>query len=205
MNRCGKRKGRSLVDSSCPCGGVVRVHFLHSTERRGGSLVELARTRKSMAALKRTHLPPHFWLAISGRTKLNRDSGATFKIPCVAVTKGTGVEAGKWLARHLRCVIRSGRTQGYLFSTREGSRSYLSDFEDDFFWPLEELQERGNPLLPMDLDIREEYGIWRSLRRGVTAHAINRGSGQQTHSSHQPMENRPQQPRKRGTNHRCLR
>jgi hypothetical protein len=28
--------------------------------------------------------------------------------------------------------------------------------------------------LDADCDLREEYGIWRSLRRGVTAHAINR-------------------------------
>jgi hypothetical protein len=88
--------------------------------------------------------------------------------------QGTGLEPGKWLARHLKMVAKKGRTEGYLFSKRGGKRSYLSDFQEDFFWPLEELQSRGNKHLEMDCDLWEEYGIWRSLRRGVTAHAINR-------------------------------
>ena len=117
-------KGGPLSSRAALVGAWYACSFCMALRGEEVPLVELAGTRKSMAALKSTHLPPHFWQSISGRTKLNRDSGATFKIPCVAVTEGTGVEAGKWLARHLRCVIRSGRTQGYLFSMREGSRSY---------------------------------------------------------------------------------
>jgi hypothetical protein len=127
-----------------------------------------------MGSLHSPHLPPYFTLAISGQTKLNRNSGATFKIPCVATTQGTGLEPGKWLARHLSVVAKEGRTDGYLFSKRGGKRSYLSDFQEDFFWPLEELQSGGNKHLEVDCDIWEEYGIWRYLRRGVTAHTINR-------------------------------
>ena len=38
---------------------------------------------------------------------------------------------------------------------------------------LEAVQERHPDLIPPDLDVRKEYGILRSLRRGVSSHAIN--------------------------------
>jgi hypothetical protein len=49
--------------------------------------------------------------------------------------------------------------EGYLFSKQDGKRSHLSDFKEDFFWPLEELQEKGSVHLPSDWNLQEEFGI----------------------------------------------
>jgi hypothetical protein len=117
-------------------------------------LIELVGTQNSMEQLKSTHLPTHFTLTISGRTKLNRASGATFKIPCTTTTEGMGLEPGKWLACHLALTIRAGRTEGYLFSQWDGKRSYLSDFEENFFWSLEELQAEVCVHLPPEWNLR---------------------------------------------------
>ena len=134
---------------------------------------EVAAFRNSLAHLTPgRHKIPYFNFGFNGRTKTNRDAGATFKIPCAGSTK-TGLKPGVWALRYGRCLERKGVTGGYLFSTRQGGKSYLSDFEEEFYEILEMVQEKHPELIAPDVDVREEYGIWRSLRRGVTAHAIN--------------------------------
>ena len=53
----------------------------------------------------------------------------------------------------------------------------MGDIEENFFSTLEEYagsqENTVTKLIPETLNIREECGLWRSLRRGVTAHAIN--------------------------------
>lgn len=138
-------------------------------------LVELAGTKNSLEKLDdRTKPTPYFALTVTGRTKMDRRAGAKFKIPCAGTTEGTGLKPGRWMRRYCESLKRAGRQTGYLFSTRaDGSKIRLGDMEDDFFEPLEEIQEARPDLIPPNVAVREEYGIWRSLRRGVTAHALN--------------------------------
>ena len=74
---------------------------------------------------------------------------------------------------------KAGRTGGCLFGKEDGSKARLGDFEENFFSTLEEYagsQENAtSKLISENIDIREEFGLWRLLRRGVTAHAINQG------------------------------
>ena len=51
----------------------------------------------------------------------------------------------------------------------------MSDFEEDFFEPLEHIQASDTKLIDKKMEVREEFGLWRSLRKGVTAHALNMG------------------------------
>jgi hypothetical protein len=71
-------------------------------------------------------------------------------------------------------VAKEGQTEGHLFSKRGGRRSHPLDFQEDFFWPLEELQATRNKYVEMDCDLQEEYGIGRSLHQGVTTCTTNR-------------------------------
>ena len=48
----------------------------------------------------------------------------------------------------------------------------LIEFQDDFYHYLE-LVQFNTALIHEDVIVREEFGILRSLRRGVTAHARN--------------------------------
>ena len=65
-----------------------------------------------------------------------------------------------------------GLKRGRLFS-RKLSIPQLSEFEPDFFSLLERVQDLG--LIKSEIDVRDAYGIKRSLRRGVTTHALNMG------------------------------
>ena len=139
-------------------------------------LIEFAGTRNCLSYLAQGSRPvPHFRVCINGRTKMNRDSGYAFRLPICDKSDLSGLENGLWISRFVNCLEELGQTEGYLFSKNLGKASRMSDFEDEFFYPLEALQEENCPNIEPDCDIREDYGIWRSLRRGVSAHAINVG------------------------------
>ena len=50
--------------------------------------------------------------------------------------------------------------------------SQLYEFEDDFYRLLEKVQEETEPI-KKDLNVREDFGILQSLRKGVIAHVKN--------------------------------
>jgi hypothetical protein len=75
---------------------------------------------------------------------------------------------------HLVKVLREGGIRGGRLFTRKLLPSRLLEFENDFLTILEKIQERSE-LIEADIDVRDDYGIGRSLQRGVTAHARNMG------------------------------
>ena len=68
-------------------------------------------------------------------------------------------------------IRQKGRHTGRLFQ-RKLPVPRLVEFEDDWYNVLEKVQ-KDTDLIDKDLDLRDKAGILRSLRRGVTAHAIN--------------------------------
>ena len=137
-------------------------------------IVELAGTARSMRHLEpSTRRQAYWYFHLSGKTKNNREQGNSLKVPAVDVTKGSQLEAGKWVKRCIEDLRACGFSQGCMFSTRNGAKSRLADFTDEFMEVLEAVQDRHPDLIPPDLDVRKEYGILRSLRRGVSSHAMN--------------------------------
>ena len=135
--------------------------------------IEFAGWADSLQSLEDGKHPiPHFLLPINGPTKWNRDPNAKFWIPCAGTTQGSNLEVGKWATRYYDSLKKIGRNGGYLFSVHDGKRSKLSEF-DEFFYPVLERVQQKTDLIKDNIKVREDFGIWRSLRRGVTAHAIN--------------------------------
>ena len=132
-------------------------------------LIEFEGTHGSLDCLTNPSegLDPHFESVIAGPTKGNRLSGAKFAIPCVAVTKGSGLQPGVWAMRYCRMLKQAGQKGGYLFPDP------LGHYEDMFYSMLEDVQVKRKDLIKPTMDVREEFGIHRSLRRGVTSHALN--------------------------------
>jgi hypothetical protein len=133
-------------------------------------LIEHAGTAKSLKHLTDA-VDPHFEFVISGRTKGNQMSSNKFAVPCVGVTEGTSLRPGIWVERLVVVLREMGIKGGRLF-TRRLLPAKLLEFEDDFYLVLEKVQGTTN-LISKDIDVRAEYGISRSTRRGVTAHARN--------------------------------
>jgi hypothetical protein len=133
-------------------------------------LIELAGTANSLKHLEDTALPS-YELMVLGTTKANRLSGAKFGVPCVAVTEGTNLRPGRWIKRLVEIIHHEGRKKGRLFE-RKLRPAKMCEFEDDFFSVLERVQATTDTI-EKGVDLREEAGIQRTLRRGLTSHALN--------------------------------
>jgi hypothetical protein len=108
-----------------------------------------------------------------GRTKGNQLAGARFTVPCVEKTDGTGLQPGKWVTRLVGAMKKAGVTTGRLFQKRLDPPR-LFEMTDDVMTMLEQVQARTEHIED-DVEVREKYGLERSLRRGVSAHAPNMG------------------------------
>ena len=139
-------------------------------------LLELEGTYKSLENLinPRNGCPPHFSMVLAGVTKGDRVSGAKFAVPCVGTTDGSNLNPGCWALRYCTLERAKGRTNGRLF-TMNLKNGKLYEFEKAFYGVLEEIQVLRPDLIPDTVDVKEDYGILRSLRRGVTSHALNMG------------------------------
>lgn len=133
-------------------------------------LVEFTGTADSLKFLEEES-DPHFLLRIKGRTKGFLISGKGFEIPCVARTGVSGLRPGRWMRRLVHWIQKEGRNHGKLLQRRLAVPR-LIEFEEDFFDVLESVQS-STTLISDKIDLREEAGIRRTIRRGLTSHAIN--------------------------------
>ena len=66
-----------------------------------------------------------------------------------------------------------------MFAVKDGNRKGqalpMSYFEPTMHEILEGIQANRPDLIPVELDVKDEYGIFRSFRRGATTEARNRG------------------------------
>jgi hypothetical protein len=133
--------------------------------------IEFAGTKKSLKWLRKAD--PYFMFVVSGHLKGNQVSGAKFSVPCVKKTQGTGLKPGKWVERLIGLMEATGITTGRLFQRRlDPSRMF--EMEDEFMPLMEEVQATSDAI-DDELEIRERFGMERSLRRGVSTHARNMG------------------------------
>lgn len=133
-------------------------------------LIELTGTARSLKFLEEEE-DPHFLLRLKGRTKGMLLAGSGFEIPIVAITGTSNLEPGKWMKRLVNMIFEEGRTGGKLFQ-RRFKPAKLIEFEEDWYDILLSVQDTTD-LIDKSLDIRENAGILRTLRRGFTSHAIN--------------------------------
>lgn len=114
---------------------------------------------------------PHFELVVIGPIEGYRNNGTKFKIPVASVTEGNHLMAGCWMKRYIEIISILGyKPKRLFFSTNTSAK--LSDFESDFYDILCRVQSSSNAIND-DIDVREEFGLRRSIRRGVTSHARN--------------------------------
>lgn len=165
----GSAKTRAERKRVAEIGTWIMAGFCTGLRGEEMPLIDLRGTAKSVAELMGpTAVDPKFKLVIIGRTKGVQQDGAKFAIPCVAVTRGTGLRPGKWVKRLVDVVDRKN---GKLF-VRALTPAKMMEYEEDFFILLERVQS-STEFIPQDLVVRDAFGLSRSLRRGVTAHARN--------------------------------
>ena len=154
-------------------GAWYTVGFCAALRGEEMILIDLAGTKNSLSDAHAVsgNADKHFRITISSPTKNNRVTGGRINIPIAWTTKGTHIEAGKWIERY---VCLQTRSKGPLFVSKLQVPK-LFEFDDTFYGPLEKLKSDGASSIPTDLDVRVDFGTLRSLRRGSNGHATNQG------------------------------
>ena len=116
---------------------------------------------------------PHVIVALFGRFKM-RTVDCYHLMPLVVKTK-SGLEPRKWIGRFLVEFEKRGIFHGPMFRNSQGLRVKASDFEPKFIDRLDEVKEKFPHLMSTVENVEDEYGIYRSSRRGATLEAENRG------------------------------
>jgi hypothetical protein len=68
-----------------------------------------------------------------------------------------------------------GLVSGFLFLKREGTLSKAIDFEEALVERLEWIQQNTSGVIPLAVNLSEEFGVRMSMRRGATTEALNTG------------------------------
>jgi hypothetical protein len=114
---------------------------------------------------------PHVTLVLCGRFKGSK-SDRDYLLPLAPKTK-SGIENQKWLVRVVLGYEALGIRTGPVFRTggARAVRARVRDLNGPFHDYLEMVQERWPRTIKGDVNVREEYSLQRSLRRGSTAQA----------------------------------
>ena len=118
----------------------------------------------------RDHLAlPHVPLCLLGRFKGER--GERYHMMPIAWKTDSGIENGKWFSRLVRSLQRKRREHGAVFIDKRGKRKQASSFEQRFFEILERIQEEKPGIISASVDVPEDCGISRTIRRSATTRA----------------------------------
>ena len=116
---------------------------------------------------------PHVVIALLGRLK-NEVGERYHLVPLAAETK-SGLKIRMWIARVIEHYTLLGINRGPMFRAANGFPAKAGMFEESFIARLERTQEERPDLISKDSSVSEDYGIFRSFRRGATSEATNRG------------------------------
>jgi hypothetical protein len=120
-----------------------------------------------------TNNPPHIVIALLGRFK--GELGENYHLlPIVPLTR-SGIDNELWIGRLLNLYKVQGINSGPLFRDVNGHRIKANHMEPTFFDRLERIQTTRPDLIESNAEVTEEYGIYRSFRRGSTLEATKQG------------------------------
>lgn len=152
-------------------GALRGNEVLYADLGETGDLVVAGMTMKS------EQMKPHVPLVLQGKFKnATSISKHIFLFSCRKDLE-FAASVKTWTLRMLKLRKREGRTRGWMFAYKEGPKKgeplNMTAYESDIMDVLEEIQERRPDLIPKGLDVKDEYGVFRSFRRGASTAARN--------------------------------
>jgi hypothetical protein len=139
--------------------------------------IELGAIRKHWSEAVEHPSTPHVPLVLSGRFK--QTNGERLYFLPLACRSQAGIEIRLWTYRLLQTYQALGVVSGPVFRVvQKGGkvkRSSVGDLDVLFHGVLARVQERWPRVLPLAVKIQDEISVRRSLHRGSTMEASNRG------------------------------
>jgi hypothetical protein len=118
-------------------------------------------------------LKPHVVAPLLGRFK--NEVGERYHLVLLAPVTNSGIRVRYWLEALIEVREREGRVRGPAFCAQDGKVEYSGTYEACFHEILGEIQLSRPDLIPVNVDVPEDYGIGRSFRRGSDSEALARG------------------------------
>lgn len=119
-------------------------------------------------------IPPHIGLPLFGRFK--NCGNASVQLLCfMADRTASGLQLLVWAQRLLEIRDVLGWKSDWLFQKEDGSRKSMNVFEPIFFEYLLDIQQQDNAIIPLGLDVIDDFGLSQSFRQGATTRAQNAG------------------------------
>jgi hypothetical protein len=133
--------------------------------------IEMSGVRKYFAdgALE----PRHVTLSLIGRLK--QMEGGQQKFLPVAAETGSGSKIREKVGRFLDEKARVGLTTGFMFLKKDGMPAKAIYFKEALVEKLEWIQHNTSGIIPLTINLWEEFGVRRSVRREATTEALNAG------------------------------
>jgi hypothetical protein len=100
---------------------------------------------------------PHVIAPLLGRFK--NEIGERYHLVLLAPVTQNGIQMRAWLERLINVRESEGRVRGPAFCAEDGKVAYSGTFEAQFHETLEEVQSRRPDLIPVTVDVPEDYGI----------------------------------------------
>jgi hypothetical protein len=93
----------------------------------------------------------------------------------VAELTGSGIRVREWVERLLLEKAEVGLASGFMFLKKDRTPAKAIYFEEAFVERLEWIQQNTTGIIPLVVNLLGEFGVRRSMCRGVTMEALNAG------------------------------
>jgi len=147
-------------------GAYLTVGFCGSLRGNEGFMLCLTGLRSTLDEGKTGDENDHVVAPLLGRFK-GEDGERYHLIPLPSTTQ-SGFSPRWWLELLVHTREKQGITSGPAFCWKNKVVAKMKVYEEVFHELLEVVQGRCPDLFPQDCDVRESYGLNRSLRRGAT-------------------------------------
>jgi hypothetical protein len=102
------------------------------------------------------------------------EGGQQHFLPIAAET-GSVLRSREWVGRSLDEKAVVGLKTGFMSLNKDGTSAKAIYFEETLLEMLEWIQQNTSGIIPLTINLWEEFGVWRSMRRGATKEALNSG------------------------------
>ena len=103
------------------------------------------------------------------------EMGDRYHLTPLASTTSLGLPVKKWIQRLVQTKETLGRVRGPAFSDEQGNILCPRTLEMALMDKLQTVKDASPGLVPLDVDMYEDFGISRSFRRSATSTARTRG------------------------------
>jgi len=153
-------------------GAFALIAFCGSFRGSEVFLMDLHGLRKMMEDTKKLGRD-HVVITLLGRFK--GEQNTRYHLAPLAATTKSRLQVQRWVERLIEVREKVGRRQGPAFCDRAGEVALSYTYDLGFVERLMTVQAARPDLIPMEVDISEQFGVSRSFWRGSTSVARTRG------------------------------